>query len=152
MRFFATIIGVAISAFTILGAGHDQEPASNVFQPYIKTHDQKHAAFSVELCVNYDGKEIRKSTMYFSPNTEPEFKLLTEFASGDGSGGKWRNQSLNISTRDDGIHVRFSDSAGQTGTTQRKIQKLLRLPWTQTSYREDDGLYSMTLTVNWKSK
>jgi len=152
MCHFSAIVAAAVSMLFSLTDGHAGFHSLDVFQPYIETHDQKNAAFSVELYVNYNGKEIRKSKMYFSPNTEPGFKLLGEFGSGDGSNGRWVSQSLNISTRDDGIYVRFSDSAGQMGTTHRKIQKRLCLPWTQTLYEEVDGLYSMTVTVKWKNK
>ena len=120
-----------------------------VVEPYRETHDSKQAAFSVTVCVNYAGRAIRNSTQFFSINSEPGFIIRGSAGTGDGSDGKWVTQSLNISTRHEGIYVRFSDSAGQGGVKHRDLQKKIHLPWTRTEYEEVDGLYTMTVAVNW---
>jgi hypothetical protein len=120
-----------------------------VVEPYRETHDSKQAAFSVTVCVNYAGRAIRNSTQFFSINSEPGFIIRGSAGTGDGSDGKWATQSLNISTRHEGIYVRFSDSAGQGGVKHRDLQKKIHLPWTRTEYEEVDGLYTMTVAVNW---
>ena len=152
MRYSPIIVAAAVLLLSFLTEGHAGVRSLGAIEPYRETHDQKQAAFSVTVCVKYDGREIRTSTRYFSVNREPGVIISGEGGTGDGSDGRWVSQSLNISTRDDGIHVRFTDSAGQMGTTHRELQKRLCLPWTQTLYEDVDGQYILSVAVNWKKK
>ena len=152
MRLSLVLFAGAVSLLFSLTNGHAEYHSIGVIEPYKETRDPKKAAFSVSVQVNYDGREIRNSTIYFSVNREPGFGVTGGVGTGDGSDGKWVTQSLIISTRDDGIYVRFSDSAGQGGVTHRDLKKRLHLPWTQTEYEEVEGLYSMLVKVKWNKK
>ena len=118
--------------------------------PYIETTNGEEAVFIVHFFATHKGREIRKSNRFFKENDQDT--NITSFGGGmgDGPGGQWSSQALNMRTNNDGIQINFRDSAGKRGETHRKIEKAFLLPWDQVSHKSEDGEYTFKIQVTWK--
>ncbi len=118
--------------------------------PYIETAAEEEAVFIVHFFVAHKGKEIRESKRFFKENDQDTNIASFGSGMGDGPGGQWSSQALNMRTKKGGIHIYFRDSAGKRGETHRKIQKAIFLPWDQISHKSEDGEYAFRIQVAWK--